>query len=61
MAQRGPLDPSVLVVTGVGVGKSAVPHETDALVVEVGDSHATVEMEEIARCSTAATETPTPS
>jgi hypothetical protein len=47
----------VLVVTGpVGVGKTAVLHEADALLVEAGDSHATVELEEIARCWTAATE-----
>lgn len=41
----------VLVVTGpIGVGKTAVLHETDALLIEAGSRHATVELEEIARC-----------
>jgi predicted kinase len=40
----------VLVVTGpVGVGKSAVLHEADALLISAGVRHATVELEEIAR------------
>jgi len=40
----------VLLVTGpVGVGKSAVLHEADALLVKAGVRHATVELEEIAR------------
>lgn len=42
--------PSVLVVTGpVGVGKTAVLHEADRMLVEFGSRHATVEMEEIVR------------
>jgi hypothetical protein len=41
----------VLLVTGpVGVGKTAVLHEADALLIETGSRHATVELEEIARC-----------
>jgi hypothetical protein len=41
---------AVLLVTGpVGVGKSAVLHEADALLVKAGVRHATVELEEIAR------------
>jgi hypothetical protein len=41
----------VLLVTGpIGVGKTAVLHEADALLIEAGSSHATVELEEIARC-----------
>jgi len=41
----------VLLVTGaVGVGKTVVLHEADALLIEAGVSHATVELEEIARC-----------
>jgi hypothetical protein len=41
----------VLLVTGpIGVGKSAVLHEADALLIEAGSDHATVELEEIARC-----------
>lgn len=41
----------VLVVTGpIGVGKTAVLHEADALLIEAGSDHATVELEEIARC-----------
>lgn len=39
-----------LIVTGpVGVGKSTVLHEVDRLLVEAGASHATVELEELAR------------
>lgn len=42
--------PAVLIVTGpVGVGKSAVSHEADSLLVESGSRHAAVEIEEIAR------------
>ncbi len=41
----------VLLVTGpVGVGKTAVLHEADLLLIESGASHATVELEEVARC-----------
>ena len=41
----------VLLLTGpIGVGKSAVLHEADALLVHASVSHATVVMEEIARC-----------
>jgi hypothetical protein len=41
----------VLFVTGpIGVGKTAVLHEADALLIEAGAGHATVELEEIARC-----------
>jgi hypothetical protein len=41
----------VLLVTGpIGVGKTAVLHEADALLVEASSNHATVELEEIARC-----------
>jgi len=41
----------VLLVTGpIGVGKTAVLHEADALLIEAGSHHATVELEEIARC-----------
>lgn len=47
----------VLVVTGpIGVGKTAVLHEVDSLLVAPGSCHATVEMEEIARCWAPATE-----
>jgi hypothetical protein len=47
----------VLLVTGpIGVGKSAVLHEADALLIEAGSDHATVELEEIARCWTNAIE-----
>jgi hypothetical protein len=47
----------VLVVTGpVGVGKTAVLREADCLLVEAGVRHATVELEEIGRCWTEATE-----
>jgi hypothetical protein len=47
----------VLVVTGpIGVGKTAVLHEVDALLVAAGSHHATVELEEIARCWTPGTE-----
>lgn len=41
----------VLLVTGpIGVGKTAVLHEADALLIEEDGSHATVELGEIARC-----------
>jgi len=41
----------VLLVTGpVGVGKTAVLREADWLLIEAGAQHATVELEEIARC-----------
>jgi chloramphenicol 3-O-phosphotransferase len=41
----------VLVVTGpVGVGKTAVLHEADSLLLETGSRHATIELEEVARC-----------
>lgn len=41
----------VLLLTGpIGVGKSAVLHEADALLIEASVSHATVVMEELARC-----------
>ena len=47
----------VLVVTGpIGVGKTAVLREADSLLIEAGVRHATVELEEIARCWTEATE-----
>lgn len=41
----------VLLVTGpIGVGKTAVLHQADSLLIEAGSNHATVELEEIARC-----------
>lgn len=41
----------VLFVTGpVGVGKTAVLHEADVLLIEAVAQHATVELEEVARC-----------
>jgi hypothetical protein len=41
----------VLLVTGpIGVGKTAVLREADSLLIEAGVCHATVELEEIARC-----------
>jgi hypothetical protein len=41
----------VLFVTGpIGVGKTAVLHEADSLLIDAGGCHATVELEEIARC-----------
>jgi hypothetical protein len=44
----------VLVVTGpMGVGKTAVLHAADAILVAREAHHATVELEEIARCWTA--------
>lgn len=47
----------VLLVTGpIGVGKTAVLHEADELLIEAGIGHCTVELEEIARCWTDATE-----
>jgi hypothetical protein len=49
----------VLLVTGpIGVGKTALLHEADSLLIEAGVRHATVELEEIARCWTEAIETP---
>jgi chloramphenicol 3-O-phosphotransferase len=48
----------VLLVTGpIGVGKTAVLHEADSLLIEADARHATVELEEIARCWTDAVET----
>lgn len=47
----------VLFVTGpVGVGKTAVLREADLLLVQADAGHATVELEEIARCWTEVTE-----
>lgn len=47
----------VLFVTGpIGVGKTAVLHEADSLLIQADVRHATVELEEIARCWTATTE-----
>jgi hypothetical protein len=41
----------VLLVTGpIGVGKTAMLHEADATLIEAASSHATVELEEVARC-----------
>lgn len=41
----------VLLVTGpIGAGKSAVVHEADVLLIEARARHASVELEEIARC-----------
>lgn len=41
----------VLVVTGpIGVGKTAVLHEADSLLVAAESRHATIELEEIGRC-----------
>jgi hypothetical protein len=41
----------VLLVTGpIGVGKTAVLREADAMLLDAGSRHATVELEEIARC-----------
>jgi hypothetical protein len=41
----------VLLVTGpIGVGKTAVLHEADALLIGADSHHATVELEGIARC-----------
>lgn len=34
----------------IGVGKTAVLHEADVLLIEAGADHATVELEELARC-----------
>ena len=43
----------VLLVTGpIGVGKSTVLLEADALLIAAGAGHATVELEDIARCWT---------
>ena len=48
----------VLFVTGpVGVGKTAVLHEADVLLIEEHARHATVELEDIARCWTKPVET----
>ena len=47
----------MLFVTGpIGVGKTAVLHEADSLLIPADVRHATVELEEIARCWTATTE-----
>lgn len=50
----------VLLVTGpIGVGKTAVLREADAILLETGSrdaTHATIELEEIARCWTSAIE-----
>jgi len=47
----------VLFVTGpIGVGKTAVLREADTVLVEAEASHATVELEDIGRCWTQATE-----
>jgi hypothetical protein len=47
----------VLLVTGpIGVGKTAVLHEVDGLLIEARAAHATVELEEVARCWSEATE-----
>jgi hypothetical protein len=47
----------VLFVTGpIGVGKTAVLHEADSLLLAEDVRHATVELEEIARCWTQATQ-----
>jgi predicted kinase len=41
----------VLLVTGpIGVGKTAVLHEADELLIAADAHHATVELEELARC-----------
>ena len=49
----------VLLLTGpIGVGKSAVLHEADSLLVEASVSHATVVLEEIAGCWPIPPETP---
>lgn len=48
----------MLVVTGpIGVGKTAVLHAADSVLIEAESRHATVELEEIARCWTDAVET----
>jgi predicted kinase len=47
----------VLFVTGpVGVGKTAVLREADVLLIQADAKHATVELEEVARCWTGPTE-----
>lgn len=47
----------MLLVTGpIGVGKTTVLQEADALLIEAGAGHATVELEDIARCWTDATQ-----
>lgn len=48
--------PVVFVTGPIGVGKTAVLHEADALLVQADARHATVELEEIARCWTEAAE-----
>jgi hypothetical protein len=47
--------PTLFVTGPIGVGKTAVLREADVLLVEAGVCHATVELEEIARCWTEAT------
>lgn len=43
----------VLVLTGpIGVGKTAVLHEADVQLINAGVDHATVELEDVARCWT---------
>jgi len=42
--------PASLVTGPIGVGKTAVLREADAILVEAGSEHATIEPEEIARC-----------
>jgi ribose 1,5-bisphosphokinase PhnN len=60
VGQAGVMVP-ILVLTGpVGVGKSAVLYEVDRLLVEAGVAHASVELEELARCWTPASETGVP-
>lgn len=52
----------MVVVTGpIGVGKTAVLHEADSLLIEADARHATVELEEIARCWTEASTISRPS
>jgi hypothetical protein len=47
----------VLLVTGpIGVGKTAVLREVDLLLLEADGRHATVKLEEVARCWTRAAE-----
>lgn len=51
----------VLVVTGpTGAGKTAVLHEADTLLVAGGSRHATIELEELARCWAPAIESARP-
>ena len=51
-----PWFPLLLVTGPIGVGKTAVLHEADAMLIEAGVGHATVELEEIAGCWTDAME-----